>query len=121
MVNSCCISPSSYLNKLVLEDGSVIRDWRVKGVLEVFKPTKKPSYGNTKVKRSRSAYDGESYADNLMSVYSYKRGDVHMPLIKLSKLLRFDGFHYFGGVNEKNVNYYSSNLGGGSLIAIDTS
>ena len=56
-----------------------------------------------------------------MSVYSYKRGDVHMPLIKLSKLLRFDGFHYFGGVNEKNVNYYSSNLGGGSLIAIDIS
>ena len=55
---------------------------------------------------------------NLMSVYSYKRGDVHMPLIKLLKLLHFNGFHYFGGVNEKNVNYYSSNLGGGSLIAM---
>lgn len=43
-----------------------------------------------------------------------------MPLTKLLKFLHFNGFHYFGGVNEKNVNYYSSNLGGGSLIAMST-
>ena len=62
---------------------------------------------------------GESHAENPVSVYSYKRGDVHMPLIKLVKVIRFDGFHYFGGVNEKNVNCYSSNLGGESLIAMN--
>ncbi len=41
-----------------------------------------------------------------------------MPLIKLVKVIHFDGFHYFGGVNEKNVNCYNSNLGGESLIAM---
>lgn len=72
-----------------------------------------------KVKRSRLVYDGELYVDNLMSVYLYKWGDVYMLFIKLLKLLCFDGFYYFGGVNEKNVNYYSSNFGGGFLIVID--
>lgn len=62
---------------------------------------------------------GESHAENLVTVYSYKRGDVHMPITRRVRVIGSDGFHYFGGVNEKNVNCYSSNLGGESLIAID--